>query len=270
MEPSTAAPIPDPSTPLYPSLNAPSSADPPAARLQTNNGMKLPYSQSQTFSPPNNSYSTLRHSSSTGQFGLNPDQQNMIGLYARTPSNAAGNAVNGYGMQGGVWSSSAFGTGYGYAKPAASMSAMDQKAAMAFNSAQQGKDSLAYSGMGDQYQRYAQQFSPTGFPAHSPVHAQHQPDQTYGQSPYVSARGMTSPPQNAYTYAYGAPGSHLNAQGVRRDGEGYAGGGYYGGVNQTMYGVPYAGAGTTSTQGHGTVGQAGRVGAGPGAQRKMW
>ena len=226
----------------------------------------------------------------------------MIGLYNRTPNNGnQANVVNGYGMQPGLWSSSAFTSGYGYNKPAAAAS-MDQKSAIAFNSAQaqghisqglthaqaqaqaQAKDQ-AYGSYGNdyRYQNQAQMYSPTAYQSQIPSpHHQHQSlhqSPQYGHSPYVSsARNVTSPrQQHSYAYAYGAPGSHLNnnaaatgatAGGRVREVSGAHDGqysGYYGGINQTVPAAGYAAGG------HGAIGQAGRAG-GFSAQgsRKMW
>ena len=276
---SSTAHIAAPSTPLYPSLNAPSSADPPAPQ-PLSSGLKS-YANSQPFSPTvsQSTFGTLRQSPS--QYGFASPEQSVTSLpHQRSSANANG----GYGMQPGVWSPSAFGTGYGYTKPAQNMGNLDHKAAIAFN-AVPGKEGMYTSATGHDY-RYAHgQSTASPFGHYQVQHHQSPPPQAvYGQSPYIGRQNLASPPAAAYGYGYGAPGTHATSAGNRTRFDSGSGlsdfastnpnsiqaRSYYGDVTQPQAAYGYSG--------HGVVGQAGRgVGAGAAAgtpqnsgQRKMW
>ncbi|WWC64189.1 uncharacterized protein I303_106797 [Kwoniella dejecticola CBS 10117] len=283
--------------PIYPSLNAPSSADPLAAQaLASSGGMKMTFSNSQGFSSPstagpslttanNTSFAALRPSPAThsqyGQFSSpSPDNPNhhMIGMNYTSMSNPQRAGTNGF--QQGVWSPTAFGTsmaspGYGYtavaAKPAMSM---DQKSPVAMGYGAKSPENAMYSGYPSSTSGYPQQ------------NQQYASSQGYG-------RGVN---QSMY-YGYGAPGQQV---GVRPGNAGQQGrfatsqangvdyssaqqqhqqynldqGGYYGGLanhqqqhqqqQQAMYGTNAYGH-----QAHGSVAQ-NQLGRGVGATRKMW
>lgn len=176
-------------TPLYPSLNPLSATD--SNSTQTNQN-KLSYS-SQTFSPSSATFSSLRHSPATVGYAPSPNNvESMAGLsYARNPQN-----VNGYSSmsQQGLWSapgfaSSTMGTpGYGYT--AKSPNAIDQKAAMAFNSAAGGGSPYVYGQTGG-YTSLPSAHSPYGQYTSSHAQQQHQSrassatNGTYGYAGYA-------------------------------------------------------------------------------------
>ena len=290
----SAAQSGDASTPLYPSLNAPSPADPHASQALPA-GLKMAYNQSQAFSPTG-SQSNFPRSPQYG--GYSPDPH---AVYTRSANSAANAAV--YGMQQAVWSPSAFGTGYGYSKQAAggNASEMDQKAALAFANAS-GKD--MYGSLSNEY-RYAQQQQqqqqqqqsqgPQQQPQQSqqPQHAQHvqhaqQNSTSYAQYPAAQSpqsqytatpfarHNLTSPPANManmYNY-YGAPGQTATAGAGRgrfgnaaaniASGGGMNGdyaytgmdGGYYGGVGGVGAGPQqqYYAQAHGAQTGHGAIG----------------
>ena len=195
----------DLTTPLYPTLNAPSSADPPASQG------KMSYTPSSFTSPnagvPINAFA-LRSTSGYGQYmspsgshhGVSPGEganPNAIGLsYGR--ANGASSTMNGFptvaGQQG-VWSPAAFGSslpssGYGYA-----IRPQDQKAAAAFGTASSGVNKEMYSPIGADYR-----FS-------SPHHGSTNMYQTpQGQYP-TGNRAFTSPIHDSGAgYGYDYPG----------------------------------------------------------------
>ena len=275
---------------LYPSLNAPSPADPPAQQLLPSSN-KMGYSTGQTYSSPGGAPPTTSFRQSSGHgYGYNgytsPDPgQSPMGLSYASLGTARPNGASANGfptVQQGVWSSSAFGTGYGYgAKPAQGVSSMDQKAAMAFNTAPPVKD---------QPQTYHAAFaqrpqSPQGYPPTLSPHG-YNPTSPYGpppaQIPAQYGRGATNPQPNGMFYQYGAPGPTqmsgrtYSGQQAREYPTGAGGygesGGYYGGAagQQALTQGLYQNFG-----GHGAIGQQGRTGAttgvgqGQGAS-KMW
>ncbi|OCF60288.1 hypothetical protein L486_02968 [Kwoniella mangroviensis CBS 10435] len=278
--------------PMYPSLNAPSAADPPAVQHAAGGGMKMAFSNSQTFSSPGagpsvpsaSSYGSLRPSPAThsqyGQFSTpSPDNPNhhMIGMNYQSMTNPRA-GTNGF--QQGVWSPTAFGTsmaspGYGYTVPKSSMS-IDQKSpvAMGYSNAK-SPESMVYPGYSTTANVYSQQ------------------QQQYGVTPGNYGRGGIN--QSMY-YGYGAPGQQT--QGVRpvvagqqqqgrfAQANGEYGtqspqaqqqynldqGGYYGGLNshqiqQAMYANN---GGAYAHQSHGAVGQNQNGRATMGGTRKMW
>jgi len=156
----------DTASPMYPSLNAPSSADPPAPQPLPSS-VKMGYSNSQSFSSPGSApQSTSFRQSPGNNYGYtSPDVgQSMMGLSYASLGGARpnGSSANGFpGVQQGVWSASAFGTGYGYgAKAAQSIAGMDHKAATAFNTATNGKNQAQMYHTA--YAQHAQ--SPQGYP----------------------------------------------------------------------------------------------------------
>ncbi|WRT68884.1 uncharacterized protein IL334_005866 [Kwoniella shivajii] len=198
--------------PMYPSLNAPSSTDPPAAQTLPG-GIKMAFSNSQTFSSPgagpslssSNSYGTLRPSPAThsqyNQFGSpqsipSPDTQphlNMMGLNAYS-SSRTGTATGTNGFQQGVWSPTAFGTsmaspGYGYTAPP--KSASDHKSQSQLQS-QSPSGTISYNPKSPETMGY------NGYPTNS---YQQQQQQQYSTSQGYG-RGIN---QSMY-YGYGAPG----------------------------------------------------------------
>ncbi|WVF65716.1 hypothetical protein IAT40_000447 [Kwoniella sp. CBS 6097] len=276
-------------TPMYPSLNAPSSSDPPA----------MSFSNSQTFSSPGGSGPALppinvhRAPSAPSPYGhyaspqtmSSPDVQshhNVMGLSYSNMGNARAGSTNGF--QQGVWSPTAFGTsmaspGYpAYAAQQQQKPSMDPKSpsTMAYNG--KATDGMAYGG----YQQ-----------------ATHHPQQQYSGANY--GRGVTNP-ANMSAYGYGAPGQQARPVSGRfaaqpNGGEyapqaqvGYMGaeagqGGYYGGVAQNQPTYPVANYQyQQQPQAHGAVGQGGRGGMGAhgvvrqdhgmsgsmGGARKMW
>lgn len=267
-------------TPSYPSLNAPSTADPPASQL-------LPATS-------------------------------KVGSYVSThqgysPSYAYGSnsAVNGNGMSGAyssqqaVWSPSAFGAGYGYTKPTQTMGHAEQKAAMAFNAAPGNKD--AYNSQAINQYRYAQNASIQSSPFNNHYGQTQSPQTTHyphthtQQSPYLARPNLPSP-QGMYGYNYGAPGQQqqqyqspgANSITARGRMDQYANtssnhhsggtaaydmsgvdtsGGYYGGLTQSQAQAQMYGYGATSGNAHGAIGQQQQKGSSinpQAGQRKMW
>ena len=293
----------DPSVPTYASLNGPSPSDSGAPRT-VNTNLKMGAVSSQPFSPasdPSSSFSMRQTSSGGAGFALSPEQQNMIGLYARSPANNQSTVANGYGTQQGVWSPSVFNTGYGYIKPVGSgMSAIDQKAALAFNSAQSPQMQHAkptpngsmYGALGNNDFRFPNQqsYSTSPYQAQSQAAAQAfqvqqaqqaaSPQHQFMQSPYTNPRGtiaVASPPQQAAynpygSVQYGAAASQLGA-GVRGrtgnasvDGSaefGYqAGGGQFGHLTTSAsgYSPAFAAGGPNSRSVSGVHGAIGQQG----------
>ncbi|WVQ81165.1 hypothetical protein IAT38_003287 [Cryptococcus sp. DSM 104549] len=218
----------DASTPMYPTLNAPSSADPPAQQ-PLSASMKTSFSHSHAFPSPGVSAPTLSSASSYGrhpsapspyaQFGsphslTSPESgHNLMALSYSSmsrPGVAVGVNQGVNGFQQGVWSPTAFGTSM--ASPGYAYSAQQQQ-----QQQQPGKM------VGGNYQAgvYAHHVPLHQQHAHAPVHVQqqqpqlqhqqlqHQPGQQqpqYGAPGY--GRGQTTPGVNVgmYGYGYGAPG----------------------------------------------------------------
>ncbi len=273
----------DTASPMYPSLNAPSSADPPAPQPLPSS-VKMGYSNSQSFSSPGSApQSTSFRQSPGNNYGYtSPDVgQSMMGLSYASLGGARpnGSSANGFpGVQQGVWSASAFGTGYGYgAKAAQSIAGMDHKAATAFNTATNGKNQAQmYHTAYAQHAQSPQGYPPQGFGgAQSYGQAQAQMSAQYG-------RGVSSPQGGGGYYQYGAPDAFQlsGRMSTGQRGSGYPVGigaygesaGYYGGVAGQQGQAPgiyqnYAGHGAIGQQGRG--GATAGVGQGQGA-RKVW
>ncbi|WWD21025.1 hypothetical protein CI109_105506 [Kwoniella shandongensis] len=227
----TVKPAPDATTPMYPSLNAPSSADPPAQQPLPG-GMKMSFSHSQAFSSPggansnlsaSNSFAGVRHPSvpagaqaGYGQFGspqslASPDSAQphnmMVGLSYNSMSVNPRAQAGSNGFQQGLWSPSAFGTsmatsGYGYNAQGKAME--QQKSGMGYN--QKGGEQMLYGhsqqGQVQQEYRYPQQAAGAGYGQH--------PQQQQAYANYQGGRGVT-PPQYGYNAGYGAPGSQVRS-----------------------------------------------------------
>jgi hypothetical protein len=224
--------------PTYPSLNAPSSADPPASQPLPKTFNAFGSGVAGGMAPTARPYS-----SNEGQM------MNYGGPRA---------SLHGMGQQG-VWSPAAFGTSmtspsYGF-KPGS----MDQKAMQAFNGA---KDSVNYGGypQATTYQQsYGNDFS--------------QANQAFGRQNVTSPQMYAGYAYGAPNQAQRANVGGRFGQGNGEYGNiGFAGEGtYYGGVSQQLYGPGYGGVGA------GAVGQPANRGgpgsgggAGGGAGRKMW
>jgi len=241
---------------------------------------KMSYRASQTFSSPGDYQpsASFRQSPGHGYGYTSPENgQRMMGL-SYTGARPNGSNVNGFSsVQQGVWSPSAFGTGYGYgAKPAQGISTMDQKAAMAFNTASPvNKDQTQlYQASYTQHQQ-----SPEGYPA---VPSQpYASAQVYGHTQASMAaqygRGVASSQSGAGYYQYSMPNSaqmmgRVHSGQQQRDYTSNGGygesGGYYGGVGgqQGQAQAVYQNYGN-----HGAIGQQGKAGAGQAqGSRKMW
>ena len=274
----------DSSTPMYPSLNAPSSSDPPAAQ-PLNGNVKMGYSSSQTFSSPGSvPPSTSFRQSPAHSYGyVSPDgAHSMMGLSYASLGEARPNGSNGNGVssvQQGVWSPSAFGTGYGYGmKSSQGVSNMDEKTAMAFNTVSSIKDHA------QPYQSaFVQQTqSPQGYSSVPSPHGPHNA-QTYGQTPGPYGRGIASAlGGGGIYYPYNASGSsqltgetHFSQQG--REHPSRAGKtGDAGGYHVSAAGQHQQVQGRYQTYGsHGAIGQQGRAAGGTGVSqgqgaKKMW
>jgi len=266
----------------YSSANAPS-----ANEAATPQQMAYP---SQTFSPTTNAFQ-VRYPAGVPQHAMSQSHQSSGDIpgmsYSTVPKH--GTSTNGYpgngytGMsQQGLWSAPAFGSSmasptYGYASKPAS-NPLDQKAAMAFNSAGGSKDmaQYGYSSMTSP-QHYAR--SPYGSfsPSYTPQQAQQM------QHHQQQQQRMVSSPNGTYGYAgYNGPSTHAT-RGASMSGRfahshvngsedynGYNGqeGGYYA-QSQSNNGGSYHTAGASgSTEVTGPSGQ-GPYNAG-GARRKMW
>lgn len=241
--------VADLSTPLYPTLNAPSSSDPPASQS------KVGYTPS-SFAAANsgvplNAFS-LRSTSGYGQYmspsgshhGMNSGEganPNAIGLsYGRT--NGTTSTMNGFppvaGQQG-VWSPAAFGSsmpasGYGYA-----VRPQDQKAAAAFGAASSGGNKEMYSPVGADYR--------FGSPHHASANLYQTPQGQYS----TGNRTFTSPIHDSGAgYGYNYPGSASIAAASRglnsAQSQGQAGGrfGHSGPQQQHPAGAVGSGMGT--------------------------
>ncbi|OCF44925.1 hypothetical protein I317_01204 [Kwoniella heveanensis CBS 569] len=285
--------------PMYPSLNAPSSADPPAAQPLPSS-MNMSFSNSQTFSSPGgsgpslsapNSYvnvhrapsapSPYGHYAATPQTIPSPDIQahNMMGLSYSNMGNARASGTNGF--QQGVWSPTAFGTsmaspGYSaYAAQQQQHQQQQQKTGIDLKS----PATISYNGKVPEGMAYG------GYQQASYPQQQQQQQQQYSATGY--GRGVSNP-ANMYAYGYGAPGQQSRPASGRFAAQangadyttpaqgGYMGaeagqGGYYGGVAQAQAAYPtanYQYQQQQQQQGHGAVGQSGR--GGMGGARKMW
>ncbi|WVQ93362.1 hypothetical protein IAU59_000430 [Kwoniella sp. CBS 9459] len=221
-------------TPMYPSLNAPSSADPPAAQpLPSGSSMKMSFSNSQTFSSPGgsgpslsapNSYVNVHRAPSapspyshyaSPQTTASPDIQshNVMGLSYSNMGNARAGATGGF--QQGVWSPTAFGTSLaspGYSAYAAQHShhhqqqsqhqqhqqktSMDPKSPVGMSYNGKAAEGMAYGG-GYQQSTYPQQ--------QQQLQQQQQQQQQQHYSAASYGRGVTNP-AHMYAYGYGAPG----------------------------------------------------------------
>ncbi|KAK8843450.1 hypothetical protein IAR55_007107 [Kwoniella newhampshirensis] len=225
---------PDASTPIYPSLNTPSSAVPPTQQPLPG-GMKMSYSNSHAFSSPGgatsnlsatNSFTGIRHSSvpvgaaqaGYGQLGSPqslaspesvPPPNMMTGLSYNSMSVNPRAPAGSNGFQQGLWSPSAFGTsmataGYGYNSQA---KALEQRSVqgVGMGYSQKGGEQMHYghSQQGQEY-RYPQS---AGYGP--PLQAQGQHSQGYSNANAPGyGRGVTSPQSPMYGYGgYGAPGS---------------------------------------------------------------
>lgn len=188
-----------------------------------------------------------------------------------------GSNLNGFaGAQQGVWSASAFGPGYGYgAKPSQGISTLDQKAAMAFNTASPAKEesqiySAPYTSQSQSSQGHPAESAPQGYGGTG------QPYGHAGQGQLATSydRNVTGPSVNGAYYPYGAVPARGHPSQQNRDfpaaryGES---GGYYGGVG-TQQGQLHGAY--QNYGGHGAVGQQGRPGAGMIGQgqgvKKLW
>lgn len=234
--------------------------------------MKMPYSSSQAFSPTG-AYGTRTSPSSYGFTSPDPHPQHATAPNAYQRSSV--NGVNGYGAQQAVWSPSAFGAGYGYAK-----STVDPKATYATSKE-------AYAQMGNEYRfgaqgsQHAQGYS--GFP-------QSPQQQTFGNHHAGYGRGTHSHTTSGNYGYYGAPGQ-TNAGRGRANGTDYyagmeSGGGYYGGISQSPVAQAYGyagGAAHTAIRGahppqqqvgaatnRGAVGGLVNTGANSAGRGKMW
>ncbi|WWC91373.1 uncharacterized protein L201_006316 [Kwoniella dendrophila CBS 6074] len=203
--------------PMYPSLNAPSSADPPAAQPLPG-AMKMAFSNSQTFSSPGtappatsaNPFGSLRpspatHSATHSQYGQfsspSPDNPNhhMVGMNYTSMANPR-TGTNGF--QQGVWSPTAFGTsmaspGYGYTTVPKSSISIDQKSPVTMGySNSKSPEAMMYSGYSTTV--------PTGYSQQQYANA---------QAAYGGRGGQMN--QSMY-YSYGAPGTQgQQSQGIR-------------------------------------------------------
>lgn len=265
------------STPLYPSLNAPSTSDPPASQSAAT---KLSYS-SQTFSPTSAAFSSLRQQSPGVGYAASPTSADgMSGLgYPRTQG-----AVNGYPSmsQQNLWSTpfstpaTAYGAGY-----ASSKAGMDPKAAMAFGAA-------GGVGANSQY-LYGQTGGYSSLPTPHSSYGQYSSQAQVQQQHQHAASRMASSPNGTYNYPAGYTQAQAQQQAANRmssrfaqsNGAGspgeYDNAGYYGyvgaggsGVQPTQaqnHGMYYTSSGSTAV-GHGAMHQS-RGGQG-GQGRKMW
>lgn len=270
-QPAATPTAPDPAalTPVFPSLNAPSVADPPAAASQT----KLSYA-SQTFSPTSAAFTSLRQSPGPGiGYSSSPaTPADGLGAMGYSRQHTGANGYSAMGQQG-LWStpfsSASVGTsGYGY--PAKSTNAMDQKAAMAFNTAggaasayQYGGQATGYSSLAQAQSPYAQgQYSTHQGQQHRMASAQ---NGAYGYQPY----GQASQLQGGRSSRFGQPNGGADYGHLDGGYYGYVGGGggQAGQANQS-HGMYYTSSGTAVGQGgtrpqHGAHQTAGQ-------RNKMW
>lgn len=241
---------------------------------------------SQTLSPTQNAFQ-VRYPAGSPHHMMTQTHQSTDS-YSSAPKHGSA-AVNGYPANGytgmsqqGLWSAPAFGSSmaspsYGYtSKPAPNP--LDQKAAMAFNSAGGSKDmaQYGYSSMSSP-QHYAR--SPYGSfsPSYTPQQAQQM------QHHQQQQQRMVSSPNGTYGYAgYNGSSNHAS-RGASMSGRfahtqtngsgedyGYSGqeGQYYG-QSQSHNGSYHPSAGGAAETPNGPTGQ-GSYHAGGGSRRKMW
>ncbi|ORY29151.1 hypothetical protein BCR39DRAFT_588449 [Naematelia encephala] len=179
------------STPMYPSLNAPSSSSDLTSQPMST---KMSYSHSQPFSSPGTSATSFGMRPSPHYGYTAADQQSMMGLnYASLgarangmPSSSSSPGWAGASMgQQGVWSPSAFGTSMASPAYVYGTSKNDTtKAALAFSTSG-AKEGMPYA-------------SSAPYPGYAPQQGYNQQQQAYaGRSPGSAQR---------YGYGYGAPG----------------------------------------------------------------
>ena len=272
---STAVPDAIP-TPLYPSLNSLSATESNPAQSAQQHKLSYP---SQTFSPTSATFSSLRHSPA-GYAPSPSNAENMAGLsYARNPQH-----VNGYSSmsQQGLWSAPGFGSGTpGYGYTAKSPNGIDQKAAMAFNSAAGGGSPYVYGQSGG-YTSLPSVHSPYGQYSSAQQQQQHHSrvpstsNGAYGYSGYTQSGGGRSM-SGRFAQTNGG-----NEYGQQVDGGYY---GYVGGGQSTSLGQQQqtqqqqAAQGQVHGQNQGMYYQTAGAGGGAGAvgqqqssgqRRKMW
>lgn len=283
-KPPTATPVGSDSTPAsaYSSANPPSSSD--AATAQQAH-------HSQAFSP-NSAAFQVRYPAGPSYMNA---AENMSGMsYSSTPKHAS-SGVNGYPANGyasmsqqGLWSAPAFGSSsgaYGYSSKPAN-SPLDQKAAMAFNTAGGSKDMAQYAyNTIPSPQHYAR--SPYG--AYSPSYSTQQQQQMQQQHHQHQQQRMVQPSNGGYGYAgytnapqHGARGTSMSGRFAQSQangsGEEYGG---YNGQDGQYYGSSVGQAGQAAHNGYYAGGAGGAVDPAAGSsgqsshqqggvRRKMW
>ena len=205
----------DIATPMYPSLNAPSSADTSSQSQALSAGMKMPYASQQAFSPPGGAQQQpyARSPQYPGTSGTySPDPHSMYGRSTPGSVNGIANGAQAYGMHQqhqqqipqAVWSPSAFGAGYGYTNKSTPPVGDKAAAAMAFASASPvGGADYRYGAQGGQGQAGTYGYGHGHAHAHGAYqHQQHGQNQAYGAGGY-GRQQVTSPVNHGYGY-YGA------------------------------------------------------------------
>ena len=203
----------DIATPMYPSLNAPSSTDTSSQSQALSAGMKMPYASQQAFSPPGGAQQQpyARSPQYPGTSGTySPDPHSMYGRSTPGSVNGIANGAQVYGMHQqhqqqipqAVWSPSAFGAGYGYTNKSTPPVGDKAAGAMAFATASPvGGADYRYGAQGGQGQAGTYGYG-HGHAHGVHQHQQHGQNQAYGAGGY-GRQQVTSPVNHGYGY-YGA------------------------------------------------------------------